>query len=134
MNPSRKVYLVYAAVVVTAAICVSWGRGLFSAPDFKTSCGMLSDGFFVPGAVLIGLGGLRYAASKGAYDAFAYAFSRFSLHSLFTTRQTYREPESLYEYKQRRQERERPWSPEMIFSGLASVAISGLFLLLYVLL
>ncbi len=131
MRDSRKTYLICAAVILTAAICISWGRGLFSAPDLPSAFGALSDGFFVPGAAMIGVSGLRYAASKGAYDAFGYAFSRFSLHSLFTTRQTYREPESLYEYKRQRREQARPWSPVTLYSGLAGLALSGLCLLLY---
>ena len=131
MNTSRRAYLVYGAAAVLAALCMALLRGVFSAPDGKTAAGIFSDCFLVPGIVLTGLGGLSYAASKGAYDALGYAFSRFSLHSLFATRKIYQEPETLYEYKKQRDEKGRSWSPAMVWCGLGSLLFSGLFLLLY---
>ena len=123
-------YAAYGGAALLCALTMAWARGAFTA-DMKTAFGLLSDGFMVSGLILAGMGGLSYAASKGAYDAFGYAFTRFSLHSLFTTRQTYREPESLYEYKRQRREQARPWSPVTLYSGLAGLALSGLCLLLY---
>ncbi len=124
-------YAVYGGAALVCALAIAWARGAFSAPDLSAAFGLLSDGFMVCGLVLTGLGGLSYAASKGAYDAFGYAFSRFSLHSLFTTPQTYRRPESFYDYKRDRDERRRPWSPVMLITGLCALAVSGLCLIVY---
>ncbi len=123
-------YAVYGGAALACALIMAWARGAFSA-DIQGAFGLLSDGFMVSGLILAGIGALGYAASKGAYDAFGYAFSRFSLHSLFTTRQTYRTPESFYEYKQQREEGRRPWSPVMLITGLCALALSGLCLIGY---
>ena len=123
-------YAAYGGAALACAVIMAWARGAFSA-DPKTFFGLLSDGFMVSGLILAGIGGLGYAASKGAYDAFGYAFSRFSLHSLFTTRQTYRIPESFYEYKRGKDENRRPWSPVMLITGLCALALSGLCLIGY---
>ncbi len=124
-------YAVYGGAALACALILAWTRGAFAAADAQTAFGLLSDGFMVPGLALIGAGGLGYAASKGAYDAFGYAFSRFSLHSLFTTAQTYRRPESFWEYKCQKQENRRPWSPVMLVTGLCALALSGLCLIGY---
>ncbi len=123
-------YAVYGAAALACALVTAWARGAFTS-DVKTAFGLLSDGFTVSGLILAGLGGLSYAAAKGAYDAFGYAFSRFSLHSLFTTRQTYRIPESFYEYKCQKDENRRPWSPIALITGLCALALSGLCLIGY---
>lgn len=123
-------YAAYGGAALVCALIMAWARGAFSA-DSQTAFGLLSDGFMVPGLILAGVGGLGYAASKGAYDAFGYAFSRFSLHSLFTTRQTYRIPESFYEYKCQKDENRRPWSPAALITGLCALALSGLCLIGY---
>lgn len=123
-------YAVYGGAALLCALIVAWARGAFSA-DVQTALGLLSDGFLVSGLILAGVGGLGYAASKGAYDAFGYAFTRFSLHSLFTTRQTYRQPESFYEYKQEKDQNRRPWSPVMLITGLCALGLSGLCLIGY---
>ena len=123
-------YAAFGGAALACALIMAWARGAFAA-DMKTFFGLLSDGFMVPGLLLAGAGGLSYAASKGAYDAFGYAFSRFSLHSLFTTRQTYRIPESFYEYKSQRNENRRPWSPVPLIIGLCALALSGLCLIGY---
>ena len=124
-------YAAYGGAALLCALTMAWARGAFAA-DMKTAFGLLSDGFMVSGLILAGLGGLSYAASKGAYDAFGYAFTRFSLHSLFTTRQTYRRPESFYEYKRQREEKHRPWSPAMLITGLCALALSALCLIGYI--
>ena len=123
-------YAAYGGAALVCAVIMAWARGAFSA-DRQTAFALLSDGFMVPGLILAGIGGLGYAASKGAYDAFGYAFSRFSLHSLFTTRQTYRIPESFYEYKCQKDENRRPWSPAALITGLCALALSGLCLIGY---
>ncbi len=123
-------YAAYGGAALVCAVIMAWARGAFSA-DRQTAFALLSDGFMVPGLILAGIGGLGYAASKGAYDAFGYAFSRFSLHSLFTTQQTYRIPESFYEYKCQKDENRRPWSPAPLITGLCALAISGLCLIGY---
>ena len=125
-------YAAYGGAALLCALIMAWARGAFSA-DMKTAFGLLSDGLMVSGMILAGIGGLSYAASKGAYDAFGYAFSRFSLHSLFTTRQTYKSPESFYEYKSQKNENRRPWSPVLLITGLGALALSGLCLVGYAL-
>lgn len=133
-SPSRlRSCLICGAAALVFALAVAGTRGLFSAADAKTAFGLLSDGLLAAGLFLAGAGGLGFAASKGAYDAFGYAFSRFSLHSLFTGPHTYRQPESFYEYVSQRRETRRPWSPVTLIAGLCALALSALCLGAYAL-
>ena len=131
---SLRSYLILGAIALAAVVIIAALRGLFEAQSAQEAMGILSDSCLIPGIVLMGAGGLGFAASKGAYDSFGYLFSRFSLHSLMPTRQTGKRVESFYEYKRQKDEQGRAWSPVVLVTGAGCMAISGVFLALYALL
>ena len=126
-------YWIWALVALAAAAVIASIRGVWSAADWKEAAGILSDSCLISGVMLSGAGGLGFAASRGAYDAMGYAFSRFSLHSLLPVRQTEKRPETFYEYKQAKEQKGRAWSPTVLIAGLGALALSALFLALYAL-
>ena len=131
IRSGRTEYVVCAALIAAAALCMALSRGLFSTTEAKAIFGLLSDCFAVPGMVMAGVGGLSYASAKGAYDVFGYAVSRITLHELMPFRRTYERPGTLLEYKEQKDEKGRRWLPAALYTGLAAIALGVIFLLLY---
>ena len=122
--------LVYGGILIAAILIFASIEGIFSLRDPKEILGVLSDACFVPGVLFTGVGAFSWISSKGGYDAFGYAFSNFSLHNLFPTKQP-KKYKSLYDYKQEKDEKGRKWLPELLIIGLISLALGSLFLVLY---
>ena len=92
--------------------------------------GSLSNCFAVPGVVISGFAGLTYIASLGAYDGLTYIFSNFSLHSLIPGHHKDKK-QTLYEYKQAKDEKGRKWQSQAMVIGLCSLGISIILLIVY---
>ena len=122
--------LVYGGILIAAILIFASIEGIFSLRDPKEILGVLSDACFVPGVLFTGVGAFSWISSKGGYDAFGYAFSSFSLHNLFPTKQP-KKYKSLYDYKQEKDEKGRKWLPELLIIGLISLVLGALFLVLY---
>ena len=133
MKKRIKTYYVPAAIALAFAVGIGISRDLPLQPDFSSVCGVLSDCFFIPGIVLTGLGLLSRFAAKGQYDAFGYVFSKFSLHSIIpgSVRSMNERPQSLYDYKARKDEKGRAWKPQTFYVGVVCIVISVVFLILY---
>lgn len=132
-RPDAIRYGICASLALIVGACVACGRGLLSSADGKGVLLALSDGFFVPGALLFCAGGLTWIASKGQFDAFGYVFSRFSFHSLIpgSVRSMEPKPENLYEYKAKRDAKGRKWLKHAWVTGLVSFGISVVLTMLY---
>lgn len=126
-------YAVYAAIALLMGALMAWQRDLFSSASFQAAAGILSDCFFVPGVLLAGAGAMGWIGSKGTFDSLGYAFSRFSLHNLWPNEHTAKRPETLYEYKQKQDEKGRKWSKPLVFTGLGAMAFAVAWLLVYLL-
>lgn len=89
----------------------------------------LSDGFFVAGLMMAGVGALVLVASTGFFDMFSYAFH--SLLVLFTPLRNPKNHETFYEYKMAR-DHKRAASMTAIFAvGVVYLLVSLLCLFLY---
>lgn len=122
--------LVYGGILVVAILVFASIEGIFSLTDPKEILGVLSDACFVPGVLFTGVGAFSWISSKGGYDAFGYAFSTFSLHNLFPTKQP-KKYKSLYDYKQEKDEKGRKWLPQILIIGLIALILGTLFLVFY---
>jgi len=91
----------------------------------------LSDSFFVPAIVMIGVGLLVKVASTGFFDMLTYGFK--NVIRLFTPFNKSVGNGGYYEYKvemeSKRSERISAWSPIVV--GLCDLALSLVFLALY---
>ena len=132
-RPDAIRYGICACIALILGACVACDRGLISSADAQSALLALSDGFFVPGALLTCVGGLTWIASKGQFDAFGYVFSRFSFHSLIpgAVRSMEPKPGNLYEYKAKRDAKGRKWLKHAWVTGLVSFGISVVLTMLY---
>lgn len=127
-------YIVSIVICLAAAIGMMFWKSIFTQPDAKSVFGVLSDAFFVPGAIMVGVGGLSRLGAAGAYDSIGYLFSRFSLHTVWVTGARRKKYDSLLEYKQSREEKGRRWLPYVLWTGLCAVGISVIALIIYAIL
>ena len=104
-----------AAVVLHERSCAQWGLAR-----------MLSDGFFVAGVLLAGLGALVWVANFGGFTALGYGWYLL-VRKLSASRAKFEERLSYLEYVQRRGEDKK--SPACVLgTGLICIALAGVFL------
>lgn len=127
-------YIVSITLCVAAVIAVVFWKEVFSLKDAKSVFGALSDAFLIPGALFAGVGGLSRLGAAGAYDSFGYLFSRFALHNIWVTGSRRKKYDSLYEYKQKKDEKGRRWLPYVLWTGVGALAISVVMLIVYLIL
>jgi hypothetical protein len=123
-------YIKWSVVALAAIVFMIVYENPFSAGNAADIVGKLSNCFAVPGVVLSGIGALSYFSSLGAYDAFGYIFSNFSLHSIIPGHHK-EKYESLYEYKKEKDEKSRKWLPYALKVGLITLGISVALLVVY---
>jgi hypothetical protein len=89
----------------------------------------LCDGFFIAATVLLGCGGILFAAGKGTFDMMGYSIkSVFHLH--FSGNKSATEQEDFVAYRQRKDTKRKSPKP-MLSAGLLYLILSVLFLLAY---
>ena len=116
--------------MVIVAVLYAWNRDILSQPSARDVVGILSDCFFLPGALLSGIAGLSWIASKGTFDILSYGTSYMIGHFLpgdnvFRTRQTF------YDYKRQKDEKGRSWLNVGLWCGLLSIFLGVLFWIVY---
>lgn len=132
MKPNKKSltpYWITAAVALAIAAAVAVHQGLAWPQSPALTCRFLSDGFFVSGVLLTGLGGLVWVSSTGFFDIFSYAFK--SLLVLFSPMKKPHEHEKFYEYKLAKEAKRSKPLYFLLVVGLACVALSLVCLMLY---
>ena len=111
--------------VITIAVLVV--KGVFSSTNLKDTAMILSDSFFLGGALVLIAAALVWASDHGVSDGIGYSFSK-----LFGLRKRdYEDHKETYsEYKERKHARKSSVI-EFLTSGLCFVLISVVFLLIY---
>ncbi len=121
-----KLYICFG-VSLAIAIAVLVIKGIFSSTTVKETAMILSDSFFLGGALILVVAGLVWASDHGVSDGIGYSFSKlFSLRK----RDYEEKKESYSEYKDRKHARKSSVI-EFLISGLSFVLISIIFLLIY---
>lgn len=116
------------AVIATAVAILGWTRG-------HSLLRVLCDGCFVAAVMLLGSGGLKFARNQGTFDMMTYSLkSVFHLHYPFSKMNSPLEEreEDFMDYKERKRAARKPAS-ELLWSGLAYLAASAVFLVIYLL-
>ena len=115
-----------AGLVLFITVCLL--RGTFSAGVEKLIMG-ICDGAFAAFAVLTGLGALVWVSSNGLFDGLGYLAA--------TTRRLPKKiredekEESYMDYKERMASKRQGHPAPLIFAGLAWLAVSIIFLIIY---
>ncbi|MCR5456606.1 MAG: DUF3899 domain-containing protein [Clostridiales bacterium] len=136
INPEEKRkyiigYIICGSILIAGIVSMLFIRQVFSQTDTKSVISALSDSFLVPGVLLMGVGGLSKLAALGAYDTIGYLFSRFSFHSFWVTGAKKKKYDSLYDYKQEKDQKGRSWLPYALWTGVGSCMVSVILLIIY---
>ena len=122
----RSILLNTAIGVVIAAVVVAieWQYG-YSIPR------LLTDGFFVAAVILLGLGGIIFAANGGTFDMMGYSMKSFLGIVIPGTRLgDPHDGESFLDYKERKAEKRK--SPTaLLAAGCFHLAVSMLMMVIF---
>ncbi len=126
-------YIKYIVTLVIGAFISLTCFGLldlYNQTDTAIIYRYLSDGFFVAGAVLAGLGLLTVASAGGTFDMLTYGIRlSFVLFKRDISKEK-RFARDFYEYRKMRQEKEHHFG-YLLAVGLFYIALSVLFVIFY---
>ena len=122
-----RIVLIVVGLTIAAVILIS--RQVFSSESAVSAYSALCDALFVPGLLLLAGGLFGWLSADGSFDLMGYGAQR--ARRVFSHEDGPRE--TYHDYKQRRrQERNgRKHYREALAIGAAFLALSGVFLLLY---
>lgn len=127
MSDFLKKFLIDLGIGLALAIGLCAALGIFSAETAKEAFRILSDGFFVPGALFLCLGGLTFTRNGGVMDGLAFTFKTAlaRLRSDFETAHM-----TFAEYREERESKASSPMPSVL-AGLAHLAIAVVFFMVY---
>lgn len=132
MKQNPKKWMIPAALAVLLFALEVYRKHLFGATEAAAVCGILSDGFFLPGVLLGGVGAISWAATFGQFDMLAYSSRQFFGHFIRPLAADL--PHSFYEYREEKNKKGRRWLVPTFFVGLICLVLSFVMLGLYYLL
>lgn len=116
-------------VGLVIAVPVAFSQGLALGQPGYLSARYLSDGFFVAGLLIAGIGGLVWISSTGFFDIFSYGFH--SLLVLFSSLRNPKDHEKYYDYKTMREEKRGQPLYFLVIVGAAFLLLAVICLGLY---
>jgi hypothetical protein len=121
-----------------AAICIGLGIAgtVLILADYSAMTELidkyrtLADAFTIPGVLYIMVGCLVFVSTDGFFDMISYGFKKAGSMLLpFVSR--FKSEETFYDYKQRKNENRIKGYSFLFFTGLAFLAVAGIFMLLF---
>lgn len=123
----RRIVLIAAATAIAYLIAV--GRGLDWNQPLQLNARYLSDGFFVVGFMMTGMGLLMWVSSMGFFDIMSYGVK--SLLMLFSLLKAPEEHPSYFDYKMAREAKRGKMKFGMLIAGAVYLALSVICLAVY---
>lgn len=121
-------YLITALVGLVVALLILFCKGTFNKTAVLPVLADLSDAFFVPGVLLLGVGTLLFASNGGAFDMLAFGIMKlFDLFKRDLTKVKYR---TFYDYRQAQKEKKRSFA-YLLIVGAAMVVVAAVFLIVH---
>lgn len=117
-----------AMVVAAIAYAYVTTNNIFELP-LLDKYRILADAFFVPGMLLLGVGGLMFVSAAGALDGIGYALHCIGC-SLIPGRRLYKY-QKYGDYIEHKQENRVKGYGFLLISGLVTIAVSVVFMLLF---
>ncbi|QSX06849.1 DUF3899 domain-containing protein [Sedimentibacter sp. zth1] len=122
MNKKYIKYFITILFGVLVSFSVFNTRGLFQATSKAEIYMDLSDGFLLPGILILGFGLLLFVANCGVFDPLSYAFGSFKQAIKKKDKKDPLYPKTYFDYKQKYVDVKVPF--------LSLIIIGGVFLLL----
>ncbi len=123
-------YLIASVIGLAVAYAVASYRGLTFGLPASLVARYMSDGFFVAGFLMAGIGALVLVSTgTDFFDIFAYGVK--SLLVLFTSLKKPKEHISFYDYKEEKRGRRKRTSPFLLIVGGALLLLAGACLFAY---
>ena len=121
-----------AAVEAAIAVMIARYQGLDGAQTLSMNARFLSDGCFVVGLVMTGVGLLTWVATTGFFDMLSYGV-QYGVRAFVGLFGGNRKPndKSFYDYKMERDEKRSAAQYSVLISGIGFIALSVLFLVMY---
>ena len=116
-------------VGLVIAVPVAFAQGFSLGQASYLSARYLSDGFFVAGMLLGGIGALVWISSTGFFDIFSYGFH--SILVLFSSLKNPKDHEKYYDYKTMREEKRGQPSYFLLIVGVFFLLLAIICLVLY---
>lgn len=122
-----------AGLIIAFLIVWRWGAedGIFASTSLTHTYRLLCDGFFVPGVLMILIGGMIWVSRAGAFDGVKYV-SRYIVYAIIPfSRGKKTEKYADYKEKKKSEYKGKGSYAYMFVCGGIMVALSILFLILY---
>lgn len=121
-----------AAVEAAVAVMIARYQGLDAAQTISMNSRFLSDGCFVVGLVMTGVGLMTWVATTGFFDMLGYGV-RYGVRAFVGLFGGNRKPndKTFYDYKMEQEEKRGKAQYAVLLSGVAFIALSVLFLVMY---
>ena len=134
MNEKSKLwsYGIHAAVAMAISIAAAFVWKLFSQTEALQIIRILSDVFFLPGALFLGVTLIGWIGSKGTFDIFGYSMK--GLFNLFKRESYYKRQETFFDYRQAKDENRKPFNLPMLVVGLVFIALGVIFTVIFLIL
>lgn len=124
MSNSLKKFLLDTGIGLVVAFILCCTMGLFTAETTVDTLRILSDGFFLVGALLLAVGGLTFTSNGGAFDGLFYTF-KTQINRMRRDYESRRQ--SFAQYREEREKKNK--SPkESLLAGLVVISV-GLILM-----
>lgn len=119
MSSSLKKFLIDLGIGLIAVFGLCCGTGLFTMETTADTLRILSDGFFLIGALFLAIGGLTFTNNGGVFDGLVYTFKT---HINRMRRDYEQRRQSFAQYREEREKKNK--SPkESLLAGLVLAAI-----------
>ena len=130
MKNVKKTDLIATLIVAVMLLAFSiTAGGLFKAQSVSEVMHRLCDAFTAPGIVLVCVGALSWASSKGAYDIFGYGVK--VVWGWFPFTSTNMDNVSYYDYVAEKNEARKAVRVDMLIVGAICLALALVFLTIY---
>lgn len=123
---------VLAAAEVIAALMIARYQGLDAGQTLSMNARFLSDGCFVVGLLMTGVGLMTWVATTGFFDMLGYGV-RYGIRAFVGLFGGNRKPndKTFYDYKMEQEEKRGGAQYAILVSGVAFIALSAGFLMMY---
>lgn len=119
--------LIPLAVGLVIAVIMMFSSGITSAQSVHDALRIVCDAFFVPGAMLLMYGGLRWTYNGGVMDGLGYS-AKLMINRMRPHYEEHRQ--SFAEYRSKRESKAQPAFP-LVASGLILLAIAVVLYVIY---